>query len=620
MSYLHTACQTPLLANQGPLVWNLEIEGHTSRAIGRFPDPPANTPSTGTLPQQLYSKGPWETFVTLLVGGQKSAGLWHLMFRFTDSLLYPTTSRERVSLIQGDTILGDLYALRPTCAARKLLGNPPSCHGDHNLPSAVTPESRAGWRPLPDRAVGTGPRMFGSKEYRQADQRDEAISGNVFSTYCVVPLTQASVGTETPPDARPLSPYGFSTPKLIIATALHSSKAYGAPTTAALILPDGQLAALLIRRGLLQSLLAPLPAAKISTGWTLAGNCLAPGTPASGQLVPQTVSHPPAATRQSRGKRRAKRPREQTENEGSDHDSGDSEPKAPHKNKNTKKYDAQSFLACPFYKLDPRRYWRCYRKYELTDFNAVRQHIRRCHRLSEWRCPICWAVFPSEEEWVAHTRDNTCQQRSNEHDEFDEGELADLCRMHRGDTDEESWLHMWDRHFTGHPRPISVYVESSIAEPANILRGNAELQGIDTIVDVLQHRVPSLDLEAARDLTYELMPHFYNYQAMPQRSRRLPNQSVAAPSSQDAPDTLLSTVDPANLVGRAPTDPRMPPGGDPPFWTWLYAPDDGPSTFSAPENSDFLGDIAPAEASATEQLDLNFEAVYGEQPENRQAP
>ena len=102
------------------------------------------------------------------------------MFRFTDSLLYPTTSRERESLIQGDTILGDLYALRTTHAAQKLLGNPPSCHGYRNLSSAVTPESRAGWRPLPDRAVGTSPRMFGSKQYRQADRRDEAVSGNVF--------------------------------------------------------------------------------------------------------------------------------------------------------------------------------------------------------------------------------------------------------------------------------------------------------------------------------------------------------------------------------------------------------------------------------------------------------
>ena len=190
--------------------------------------------------------------------------------------------------------------------------------------------------------------------------------------------------------------------------------------------------------------------------------------------------------------------------------------------------------------------------------------------------------------------------------------------MPRGETDEESWLRMWDRHFTGHPRPISVYVESSIAEPANILRGNAELQGIDRIVDVLQRRVPSLDLEAAWNLTYELMPHFYNHQAMPQHYRRLPNQSVAAPGGQDAPGTLPSTVDPANLVGRAPTDLGMPPGGDPLFWGWTGAPD-GPSTFSAPENSDFPGDMAPVEALVTAQLDLGFEAVYGEQSENRQA-
>ena len=400
---------------------------------------------------------------------------------------------------------------------------------------------------------------------------------------------------------------------MIIVAALHSGRADGATTIAALVLPDGQLAAIPIGGDWLQCLLAPLSAAKITSGWAPAGNCLAPGTPAPGQLAPQTASRPPAATRQPGGKRRAKRPRKQTENEGSDHNSGDSEPNTPNKNKNTKKYEAQRLLACAFYKLDPGRYWRCYRKYGLTGFNAVRQHIRRCHRLSEWHCPICWAVFPSEEEWVAHTRDSTCQQRSNEHDEFDESELADLCGMPRGDTDKDSWLRMWDQHFTGHPRPISVYVEPSIAEPANILRGNAELQGIYTIVDVLLHRVPSLDWEAAWNLTYELMPHFYNHQAMPQRYRRLPNQSVAASGGQDAPGTLPSTVDPANLVGRAPTDPRMP------IWSWPSAPDDGPSTLSAPENSDFPGDMAPAEALATEQPDLDFEALYGGQPENRQA-
>lgn len=62
MSYLHTACHTPLLANHGPWVWvrNLEIEGAHVEGNWSFPDPPANTPSTETLPQQLYSKGPWK--------------------------------------------------------------------------------------------------------------------------------------------------------------------------------------------------------------------------------------------------------------------------------------------------------------------------------------------------------------------------------------------------------------------------------------------------------------------------------------------------------------------------------------------------------------------------------
>jgi hypothetical protein len=48
-----------------------------------------------------------------------------MMFRWF--CLYPTTSRKRVSLNQGDTILGDLHALLPTRVAQKLLGNPPSC-------------------------------------------------------------------------------------------------------------------------------------------------------------------------------------------------------------------------------------------------------------------------------------------------------------------------------------------------------------------------------------------------------------------------------------------------------------------------------------------------------------
>jgi hypothetical protein len=185
--------------------------------------------------------------------------------------------------------------------------------------------------------------------------------------------------------------------------------------------------------------------------------------------------------------------------------------------------------------------------------------------------------------------------------------------MPRGDTDEESWLCMWDRHFIGHQRPISVYVESSIAEPANILRGNAELHGLDTIVHVLQQHVPSLDWEAGLRLTYELMPHFYNHQAMAQRYRRLPSQSVAAPDGQDAPGAMPSTVNPANLVGRVPTDSAMPSGDD--FWGLTDTPVDGSSTFSSYENSDFPGaDLAPAEALPTEEFDWDYGVVYAENP------
>lgn len=144
-------------------------------------------------------------------------------------------------------------------------------------------------------------------------------------------------------------------------------------------------------------------------------------------------------------------------------------------------------FACPFYKFDPIKYFRCFRKYELRRYSDVRQHILRNHTLGDMYCANCWATFSKEKfaEFETHTSAMDCQRQLRPETLFPR-EAAALTRLEfgRGDDDESKWYSTWELLFPEHPRPDSTHVKPDASELLTLLNPSrtALLQSLPAIL------------------------------------------------------------------------------------------------------------------------------------------
>jgi len=132
-------------------------------------------------------------------------------------------------------------------------------------------------------------------------------------------------------------------------------------------------------------------------------------------------------------------------------------------------------FACPYYKSDAETYQAC-RRYKLSRFRDVMQHIRRIHVVSLF-CTRCHAVFDSLPSLEAHERSTQyCNVRpragiiSRHHlDMFGERIKEHNSSSERDKTGEDQWIDLWDLLFPGVDHPASVYLESHEEEMASKL-------------------------------------------------------------------------------------------------------------------------------------------------------
>lgn len=151
-----------------------------------------------------------------------------------------------------------------------------------------------------------------------------------------------------------------------------------------------------------------------------------------------------------------------------------------------KVHDGEILLACPFQRLDARKYHKC-SKYLLRRIKDVKQHIYRCHKQPEYYCAICFHVFGTALERDDHIRQARCTKRPVPafHGISDEQRRM-LGRKVSSTLDmEEQWFEIWGVIFPGQKRPKSVVVGSPSEEALTALRIMWGNRGTQILKDVL---------------------------------------------------------------------------------------------------------------------------------------
>lgn len=126
------------------------------------------------------------------------------------------------------------------------------------------------------------------------------------------------------------------------------------------------------------------------------------------------------------------------------------------------------YLACPFWKLDPHRHFRCFRRFEIKRFSDLALHLQRYHFLgfdnNLYYCTNCYETFRrgQEQQWDAHITSPCTHVSQPEH--FLPGEIAEFRNMNLRGSDYDKWYAMWDRFWRGYPRPASPYAEAELEE------------------------------------------------------------------------------------------------------------------------------------------------------------
>ncbi|KAJ6788381.1 hypothetical protein PWT90_04641 [Aphanocladium album] len=219
---------------------------------------------------------------------------------------------------------------------------------------------------------------------------------------------------------------------------------------------------------------------------------------------------------------------------------------------------AARYFACPFYKFDPKKHFRCFRKYDLHRYSDVKQHIVRRHSLSPLYCSNCWTSFSDnkEYEYRQHLETGNCSKQPISEDLFPH-EVAALNNLvlngpGRRASDSSRWFSAWDLLFPGHSRPSSPYVEEGPVELCTLLTSSSHaLRG------VLPSLLDSLGVSAGQETTALLAQQIHelytrSLAAEPADSRRRleflasasrnTSWNVTGPSTQpDGPSELVDT-------------------------------------------------------------------------------
>ena len=188
-------------------------------------------------------------------------------------------------------------------------------------------------------------------------------------------------------------------------------------------------------------------------------------------------------------------------NENEEEEDEDQRPEKMAKKNHCDVMSRPQLLACPFYKLSPRKHRQCFTK-KLDTISHMKTHLYRRHA-TDFYCQKCKTIFNDDQALHEHLQ-GTCSFSLAQLDGITIRQKSLLGKRTRGSV-EQKWFTVWDILFPGKPRPNSIYIHMDQQEVVVRVQELLLSRGPNFLGDVLREAGSVLRPDVSREQVTEVL-------------------------------------------------------------------------------------------------------------------
>lgn len=148
--------------------------------------------------------------------------------------------------------------------------------------------------------------------------------------------------------------------------------------------------------------------------------------------------------------------------------------------------EKSKFLACPFWKLNPKKHCNCFFK-KMTKIAYVKQHLTRRHT-SGLYCQRCFKIFEDEQNLERHLTGVPCTRDSSARLEVVSHRQSLMLSAKSKGTVEEQWYAIWHILFPTDARPSSIHIDADSSQDLALFREFSQKHGLAVMLEEFRAR------------------------------------------------------------------------------------------------------------------------------------
>ncbi|KAH7217320.1 hypothetical protein BKA60DRAFT_621667 [Fusarium oxysporum] len=208
------------------------------------------------------------------------------------------------------------------------------------------------------------------------------------------------------------------------------------------------------------------------------------GSGSKGKQVAQGRFSSSSGTRDGTSSTRGRKNQRQDDDHGDEGRDKRNEP--PHKRGKTSRSQCEGrsqFLACPYWKSDPERYWDCFMKKNDT-IAHLKQHLTRRHT-PRYYCQICYQTFKDFDPFDSHALKRTCTRGPLAKLEGISQQQKNQLSLKSKGSVEQQWCNVWSILFPDRDPPATIFIHSTQSEDFCCMQEFAQREGVAIMLEEL---------------------------------------------------------------------------------------------------------------------------------------